>query len=115
MVINTKNINKHKNHHKTPSYFIIAILGTIVVGGFFLTFFPALFKKRIMSKSHSYRMVVFDVYGNTTKLHGLRTNFQNKEVALSFAKFYKKQFPLNDFGIIHEVNGVEKLIIVKHI
>ncbi|MDP6897838.1 MAG: hypothetical protein QGH95_01765 [Candidatus Nitrosopelagicus sp.] len=103
------------NDLKTPGFFIIAILGTIVTAGFFLAFFPTLFKKRINSKSVVYTLVVFDVYGNKTTLNGLRTSFQNKEVALSFAKFYKKEFPLYDFGIIHEINGIEKLMITKHI
>tara|TARA_B110000014_G_C20056876_1_gene550145 strand:+ start:37 stop:354 length:318 start_codon:yes stop_codon:yes gene_type:complete len=103
------------NEIRTPGFFIIAILGTIVTVGFFLVFFPTLFKKRIDSKSTMYKLVVFDVYGDKVNLSGLRTSFQNKEVALSFAKFYKKQFPLNDFDIIHEINGIEKIIIVKHI
>ncbi len=103
------------NDLKTPGFFIIAILGTIVTAGFFLVFFPTLFKKRFDSKSKMYTLLVFDVYGNKTLLNDIRTNFKNKEVALSFAKFYKKQFPLNDFGIIHEINGIEKLMIVKHI
>jgi|TARA_B110000014_G_C19797583_1_gene414330 hypothetical protein len=103
------------NDLKTPGFFIIVILGTIVTAGFFLAFFPTLFKKRIDSKSTTYALVVFDVYGNKTSLSGLRTSFQNKEVALSFSKFYKKQFPLYTFGIIHEINGIEKLMIVKHI
>ncbi len=103
------------NDLRTPGFYIIAILGTIVTAGFFLVFFPTLFKKRINSKSTMYTLVVFDVYGNKTTLNGLRINFQNKEVALSFAKFYKKQFPLYDFGIVHEINGIEKLMITKHI
>ena len=49
---------------KTPGFFIIAILGTIVTAGFFLAFFPTLFKKRIHSKSMLYSLVVSDVYGN---------------------------------------------------
>ena len=103
------------NDLKTPGFFIIAILGTIVTAGFFLVFSTTLFKKRFDSKSKIYTLLVFDVYGNKTLLNDIRTNFKNKEVALSFAKFYKKQFPLNDFGIIHEINGIEKLMIVKHI
>jgi hypothetical protein len=103
------------NDLKTPGFFIISILGTIVTAGFFLVFSPTLFKKRFDSKSMVYTLVVFDVYGNKTTLNGLRTNFKNKEVALSFAKFYKKQFPLNDFGVIHEINGIEKLMILNHI
>jgi len=104
-----------ENDLRTPSFFIIAIFGTIVMAGFFLVFFSTLFKKRINSKSTMYILVVFDVYGNKTYLGGLRTHFQNKEVALSFAKFYKKQFPLYDFDIIYEINGIEKLMIAKHI
>tara|TARA_B100000029_G_scaffold411989_1_gene414529 strand:- start:293 stop:610 length:318 start_codon:yes stop_codon:yes gene_type:complete len=103
------------NDLKTPSFFIIAILGTIVTAGFFLVFFPTLFKKRINSKSVMYSLVVYDVYGNNTHLPEIRTTFQNKDVALSFAKFYKKQFPLYNFGIVHQVNGIEKLLITKHI
>jgi len=103
------------NDLRTPSFFIIALLGTIVTAGFFLAFFPTLFKKRIHSKSVMYTLVIFDVYGNKTSLNGVRTSFQNKEVALSFAKFYKKQFSLYDFGIIHEINGIEKLMITKRI
>ena len=100
---------------RTPSFFIIAALGTIVTFGFFLVFFPTLFKKRMHSESTMYVLTVFDVYGNKTLLNGIRTNFRNKEVALSFAKFYKKKFPLYDFGLINESDGAEKLVIVKHI
>ena len=103
------------NDLKTPGFFIIAVLGTIVTVGFFLAFFPTLFKKTIHSKSILYSLVISDVYGNKTILPGIRTTFQNKDVALSFAKFYKKQFPLYNFDIIHEVNGIEKLMITKHI
>ena len=103
------------NDLRTPGFYIIAIFGTIVTAGFFLVFFPTLFKKRIHSKSVIYSLVVSDVYGNKTILPGIRTTFQNKDVALSFAKFYKKQFPLYNFGIIHEINGIEKLLIAKHI
>jgi len=111
----TKSIDIIMNDLKTPSFLIISVLGTIVTVGLFLAFFPTLFKKRFTSKSIMYTLVIFDVYGNQTTLNGIRTSFQNKEVALSFAKFYKNEFPLNDFGIIHEINGIEKLMIVKHI
>ena len=108
-------MNLYMDDLKTPSFFIISLLGTIVTIGLFLAFFPVLLKKRLVSKSVMYTLVIFDVYGNQTTLNGIRTSFQNKDVALSFAKFYKKEFPLNDFGIINEIDGIEKLMIVKHI
>ena len=53
-----------ENDLRTPGFFIIAILGTIVTAGFFIVFIPTLFKKLIDSKSIMYTLVVFDVYGN---------------------------------------------------
>ena len=103
------------NDLKTPGFFIIALLGTIVTAGFFLAFFPTLFKKRIRSPSVMYSLVASDVYGNKTTIPGIRTTFQNKDVALSFAKFYKKKFPLYDFRIINEFDGTERLVIVEHV
>ena len=46
------------NDLKTPGFYIIAILGTIVTAGFFLAFFPTLFKKRIDSKSIMYLSLI---------------------------------------------------------
>tara|TARA_B100000029_G_scaffold372372_1_gene366527 strand:- start:135 stop:449 length:315 start_codon:yes stop_codon:yes gene_type:complete len=100
---------------KTPSFFIIALLGTIVTFGFFLVFLPRIFKKQINPESTKYVIIVFDVYGKKTMLNGIRTNFRNKDVALSFAKFYKKKFPLYDFRIINEFDGTERLVIVEHV
>ena len=100
---------------RTPGFFIIALLGTIVTFGFFLVFFPTLFKRQINPVSSKYELVIYDVYGNKAILNGLRTTFRNKDVALSFGKFYKKKFPLYNFGIINELDGAEKLVIVKHL
>jgi len=100
---------------RTPGFMVIAILGTIVTFVFFLVYFPQIFKKQITPESRTYVLIVFDVYGKETTLNGIRTNFGNKEVALSFAKFYKNKFPLYNFGITNESDGSEKLVIVKKI
>ena len=100
---------------RTPGFMIIAILGTIVTFGLFFVYFPQIFKKQITPESCTYVLIVFDVYGKKTTLNGIRTTFRNKEVALSFAKFYKKKFPLYHFSITNESNGSEKLVIVKKI
>ena len=57
-------------------------------------------------------MLVFDVYGNRTELNGIRTNFKNQDVAWSFAKFYKNEFPLYTFDIISRTDA-ERQILVK--
>ena len=100
---------------RTPGFMIIAILGTIVTFGLFLVYSPKIFKKQITPESSTYVLIVFDVYGKKTMLNGIRTTCRNKEVALSFAKFYKMKFPLYNFSITNESDGSEKLVIVKKI
>ena len=95
---------------RTPSFFIIAALGTIVTAGFFLAFSPALFRRQLDYKPKKYALIVFDVYGNKTTLTGIRTNFRNKQVAYSFAKFYKKEFPLHTFQIVNDLKNDKQLI-----
>ena len=45
-------------------------------------------------------------------LSGIRTNFKNRDVALSFSKFYKKEFPLYTFDVMSG-NDAKKQIILK--
>ena len=80
--------------------------------GFFIIFFALLLKKRISTKSELFTLTVFDVYGNKTELHGIWINFKNHDVAQSFAKFYKKAFPLYVFDIISGID-TERQIIIK--
>ena len=80
--------------------------------GFFVVFFALLVKKGIRIKSKTFTIVIFDVYGNRAHLNGIRTNFKNRDVALSFSKFYKKEFPLYTFDVM-STNDAKKQIILK--
>ena len=84
-----------------------------MTAGFFIIFFALLVKKRIKIKSKIFTIIVFDVYGNRTQLNGIRTNFKNYDVALSFSKFYKKEFSLYTFDVMSG-NDTEKQIILKY-
>ena len=93
-------------------YSIILILGSIITMGFFIGFMVILLKKRLKLESKIFTIVVFDVYGNKTKIPGIRTNFKNHDVALSFANMYKKEFVLYNFSVESE-NGIERHLIIK--
>jgi len=96
----------------TPGFQIIVLLGSIMTAVFFVIFFVLLLKKHVNTKSELFTLIVFDVYGNKTELYGIRTNFKNHDVAQSFAKFYKKAFPLYVFEIISGID-TERQIIIK--
>lgn len=53
-------------------------------------------------KPKKYSIVVFDVYGKIIEFDGIRTGFQNHDVAWSYARFYKEQFCLYNFGVIRD-------------
>ena len=80
--------------------------------GFFVVFFALLVKKGIRIKSKTFTIVIFDVYGNRAHLNGIKTNFKNRDVALSFSKFYKQEFPLYTFDVMSG-NDTKKQIILK--
>ena len=95
---------------KTPGFSIIVLLGSIMTLGFFVVFFALLVKKGIKIESKIFTIVIFDVYGNRAHLNGIRTNFKNRDVALSFSKFYKQEFPLYTFDVMSG-NDAKKQII----
>ena len=100
------------NELKTPGFSIIILLGSILTLGFFVVFFALLVKKGIKIESKTFTIVIFDVYGNRAQLSGIRTNFKNRDVALSFSKFYKKELPLYTFDVM-SANDAKKQIILK--
>ena len=100
------------NDLRTLGFSIIVLLGSIMTLGFFVVFFALLVKKGIRIKSKTFTIVIFDVYGNRAHLNGIRTNFKNRDVALSFSKFYKQEFPLYTFDVMSG-NDTKKQIILK--
>ena len=100
------------NDLRTLGFSIIVLLGSIMTLGFFVVFFALIVKKGIRIKSKTFTIVIFDVYGNRAHLNGIRTNFKNRDVALSFSKFYKQEFPLYTFDVMSG-NDTKKQIILK--
>ena len=76
-----------------------------LITGFFIVVFGTLwvFSSRYYEKPKKYSLIAYDVFGNQNTVDGLRTEFQTKQVATSFQKYYQKSFPHYDFSIAAEL------------
>ena len=72
-------------------------------------------KARPHNRPKHYSVVVFDIDGKETVLPGLRTEFRNHDVAWSFMKQYKLDYPLYNFALISELKQNKKKVIFRYI
>ncbi len=72
-------------------------------------------KARPHKKPKAYSIVCFDVYGNETVMPGVRTEFKNHDVAWSFMKQYKENYPLSNFALVSELKEDKKKVIFRYI
>ena len=72
-------------------------------------------KARPHKKPKSYNIVCFDVYGKETVMPGIRTEFKNHDVAWSFMKKYKDDYPLSNFALVSELKQDKKKVIFRYI
>ncbi|QLH09087.1 hypothetical protein [Candidatus Nitrosotenuis sp. DW1] len=84
----------------------------IMVFAFAFTWF---LKARPHNRPKKYSVVVFDIYGNQTEIDSLRTNFKNHDVAWSFMKQYKHDYPLHNFAMVADGANTEKKTIFRYI
>ncbi|MFM7861812.1 MAG: hypothetical protein ACKO7Y_03620 [Candidatus Nitrosotenuis sp.] len=109
----------------------ISVFGQIVptaVGGFFrevasafiiaavLIFaFTWFMKARPHSKPKKYNVIVFDINNQQFQLEGIRTEFTNHDVAWSFMKQYKLNYPMFNFAMVADSKGTDKKTIFRYI
>ncbi|MBM2852727.1 MAG: hypothetical protein HW420_1274 [Candidatus Nitrosotenuis sp.] len=84
----------------------------MVVFAFAFTWF---LKARPHNRPKRYAVIVFDVFGNQTEITGLRTDFKNHDVAWSFMKQYKNDYPLHNFAMVSDAPNSEKKTIFRYI
>jgi len=84
----------------------IVMLGVIFV-------FVLAWMRRIQPRRRSgpYAIVAFDVFGRETAVEGIRTSFRSRDVALSFAKQYRRMHPLHNFAVLTDVGEARRTII----
>jgi len=66
-------------------------------------------------KTKNYSIISFDVFGQESKIDGLRTEFKTHDVAWSFMKQYKKSYPLHHFALIPDISKTEKKTIIRYL
>jgi len=67
------------------------------------------------NRPKNYSIFSFDVFGQESKIDGLRTEFKTHDVAWSFMKQYKKSYPLYRFALISDISKTEKKTIIKYL
>ncbi len=101
-----------------PSTFLVFFKefgAAIIMVSVFVFAIAWLLKAKPQKKPEHYFIIVYDVFGNHSRIEGLRTEFQTHDVAWSFMKHYKKSYPLYNFALVSEVPNSEKKIIFRYI
>jgi len=113
------------------SNFVAVLFGQTIPGGF-LAFFKVaseyvilaavflfalawLLKAKPHNRPKSYYIVAFDVYGKKSQIDGLRTDFKTHDVAWSFMKQYKSEYPLYNFAMVSDLPKSNKPTIFRYI
>jgi len=101
-----------------PSIFISFVKDaseSFVIGSVFLFAVIWFLKTKPKNRPKNYSIVIYDIFGNETKIDGLRSEFKTHDVAWSFMKQYKSAFPLYNFALISDLPNSTKRTIFRYI
>ena len=104
--------------HTIPGVFItfFKVAGEyVVLGAVFVFALAWLLKARPHNRPKQYSVVVFDVFGKKSQIEGIRTEFKTHDVAWSFMKQYKKEYPLYNFALVSDLPKSDKPTIFRYI
>ena len=87
----------------------------IILGAVFVFAIAWFLKARPHNKPKTYKIICFDVFGNETKITGIRTDFKNHDVAWSFMKQYKEMYPLSNFALTGDQTKSDKQVIFRYL
>jgi len=87
----------------------------VILGTVFVFALAWLLKARPHNRPKQYSIVVFDVFGKKIKIDGMRTQFKTHDVAWSFMKQYKKEYPLHNFALVSDLPKSDKPTIFRYI
>ena len=87
----------------------------VVLATVFVFALAWLLRAKPRNRPKQYTVIVFDIYGKTTILDGIRTEFKTHDVAWSFMKQYKRDYPLYNFALISDTSNTNKPTIFKYI
>jgi len=104
--------------HTIPGIFItfFKLAGEyVVLGAVFIFALAWLLKARPHNRPKQYSIVIFDVFEKKIKIDGIRTQFKTHDVAWSFMKQYKKEYPLHNFALVSDLPKSDKPTIFRYI
>lgn len=87
----------------------------VILGAVFIFALAWLLKAKPHNRPKQYSIVVFDVFGKKSKIDGIRTEFKTHDVAWSFMKLYKKEYPLFNFALVSELSKTDRPTIFRYI
>ncbi|NND85847.1 MAG: hypothetical protein HKM23_00665 [Nitrosopumilus sp.] len=87
----------------------------VILGAVFVFALAWFLKAKPHNRPKQYSVVVFDVFGKKSHIDGIRTQFKTHDVAWSFMKQYKKDYPLCNFALVSDLPKSDKPTIFKYI
>lgn len=87
----------------------------VILGAVFLFALAWVLKAKPHHRPKSYYVIPFDVFGNRSHIDGLRTDFKTHDVAWSFMKQYKVEYPLYNFALVSDLPKSDKPTIFRYI
>lgn len=91
-------------------------LGSAMILGMVLVFaFTWFLKARPHNKPKKYNIIVFDINSQQIQIDGIRTEFRNHDVAWSFMKQYKSDYPMFNFAMVADTKDTDKKTIFRYI
>jgi len=87
----------------------------VILGAVFVFALFWLIKARPHNRPKQYSVVIFDVFGDKSQIDGIRTEFKTHDVAWSFMKQYKKEYPLYNFALVSKQPESDKPTIFRYI
>ena len=87
----------------------------VIMASVFVFAIAWLIKAKPHKRPQHYFVVPHDVFGNQSKIEGMRTEFKTHDVAWSFMKNYKKSYPLYNFALVSDLPNSERKTIFRYI
>ena len=87
----------------------------VILGSVFVFALFWVIKARPHNRPKQYSVVIFDVFGNKSQIADIRTEFKTHDVAWSFMKQYKKEYPLHNFALVSKQPDADKPTIFRYI
>ena len=108
----------HLFGYTIPSFFAVylkeigAALIMLAVFGFAISW---ILRAKPHKRPRQYIIKVFDIFGQESKIDGLRSEFKTHDVAWSFMKQYKKSYPLYNFALVSDLPNSVRMTIFRYL